>query len=102
MRPGGYYIKVIPTGDHMKQVAELVYDDFIPHQSSIQKDFKSDTTFQILKVETVKKTIFLADKDLLNFISMTPYLYKFKQDQLASLKELSVTISFEIIMWKYK
>jgi 23S rRNA (guanine745-N1)-methyltransferase len=102
LRPGGYYIKVIPTGDHMKQVAELVYDDFIPHQSSIQKDFKSDTTFQILKVETVKKTIFLADKDLLNFISMTPYLYKFKQDQLASLKELSVTISFEIIMWKYK
>jgi 23S rRNA (guanine745-N1)-methyltransferase len=100
LKPGGYFIKVIPTGDHMKEVAELVYEEFIPHQSSIKEDLESNSMFQIIKVENIKKTIFLAGQDLLNFISMTPYLYKFKQEQLELLKELSVTISFEIIIGK--
>ena len=100
LKPSGYFIKVIPTGDHMKEVAELVYEEFIPHQSSIQEDLESNAMFQIVKVENVKRTISLAGKDLLNFISMTPYLYKFKQEQLELLKELSVTISFEIIIGK--
>lgn len=101
LKPGGYFIKVIPTGDHMKEVAELVYEEFIPHQSSIKEDIESSSMLQIIKVENLKKTIFLSEQDLLNFISMTPYLYKFKQEQLEVLKELSVTISFEIIMSKY-
>jgi 23S rRNA (guanine745-N1)-methyltransferase len=100
LKSGGYFIKVIPSGDHMKEVAELVYEEFIPHQSSIQEDLESNSIFQIIKVENIKRTIFLAGQDLLNFISMTPYLYKFKQEQLEVLKELSVTISFEIIIGK--
>ena len=100
LKSGGYFIKVIPTGDHMKEVAELVYEEFIPHQSSIQKDIESNSMFQIIKVGNLKKSIFLSGKDLFNFISMTPYLYKFKQEQLELLKEMSVTISFEIIIGK--
>ena len=98
LKPGGYFIKVIPIGDHMKEVAELIYDEFIPHQSTIKEDIASSLMFRIIKAENLKKTIFLSGQDLLNFISMTPYLYKFKEGQLESLKELSVTISFEIII----
>ena len=101
LKPEGYFIKVIPTGDHMKEVAELVYETFIPHQSSIQKDLEANPMFQVVKVENLKRTIFLAGQDLIDFISMTPYLYKFKKEQLEELKELSVTISFEIIIAKY-
>ena len=100
LKPGGYFIKVIPTGDHMKEVAELVYEEFIPHQSTIKEDLESNSMFQIVKVENLKRTIFLSGQDLHNFISMTPYLYKFKQEKLELLKELSVTISFEIIIGK--
>ena len=101
LKSDGYFIKVIPTGDHMKEVAELVYEEFIPHQSSIKEDLEANPTFQIVKVEDLKRSIFLSGQDLLNFISMTPYLYKFKQEQLEMLKELSVTISFQIIIGKY-
>jgi 23S rRNA (guanine745-N1)-methyltransferase len=101
IKPGGYFVKVIPTGDHMKEVAELVYEEFIPHQSSIKEEIESDSMFQICKVKNLKKTIFLSEQDILNFISMTPYLYKFKEEQLEVLKELSVTISFEIIFSTY-
>ena len=101
LKPGGYFIKVIPTGDHMKEVAELVYEEFIPHQSSIKEDIDSNSMFRIIKVENLKRMIFLSEQDLLNFISMTPYLYKFKKGQLELLTELSVTISFEIIIAKY-
>ena len=55
LKTGGYFIKVIPTGDHMKEVAELVYKKFIPHQSSIQKDIESDSMFRIVKVENLKR-----------------------------------------------
>ncbi|MFK7772530.1 MAG: methyltransferase domain-containing protein [Saprospiraceae bacterium] len=98
LKSGGYFIKVIPTGDHMKEVAELVYEEFIPHQSTIQDDLESNSMFEIIKVEDLKKIISLSEPDLLNFISMTPYLYKFKKEQLESLKELSITISFKIII----
>ena len=98
IKPEGYFIKVIPTGDHMKEVAELVYETFIPHQSSIQENIESHSEFRILNVENLTKVIFLSGQDLLNFISMTPYLYKFKEDQLVLLEELSVTLSFEIII----
>ena len=101
LKPGGHFIKVIPTGDHMKEVAELVYEEFIPHQSSIKEDIDSNSMLRIIKVENLKKIIFLSEQDLINFISMTPYLYKFKKGQLELLKELSVTISFEIIVGKY-
>ncbi|MFK8006934.1 MAG: methyltransferase domain-containing protein [Saprospiraceae bacterium] len=101
LKSGGYFVKVIPTGDHMKEVAELVYEEFIAHQSSIKENLETNSKFQIVKIENLKRTIFLTGLDLHNFISMTPYLYKFKQEQLDSLKELSVTISFEIIIGKY-
>lgn len=101
LKSGGFFIKVIPTGDHMREVAELVYEEFIPHESSIKEELESNSDFQIVKVENLKKSISLTGNDLNNFISMTPYLYKFKQEQLDSLKDLSVTISFKIIIGKY-
>lgn len=101
LKSGGYFVKVIPTSNHMMEVAKLVYEKFIPHQSSIQKDIEADSMFQIVKVENLKSTISLSGQDLFNFISMTPYLYKFKEGQIESLKELSVSISFEIIIGKY-
>ena len=98
LKPGGHFVKVIPIGDHMKEVAELVYEEFIPHQSSFKEDIESNPMFRIINAENLKKTILLSGQDLLNFISMTPYLYKFKQEKLEELKELYVTISFEVII----
>lgn len=100
LKSGGYFIKVIPTGNHMKEVAELVYEEFIPHTSRIKLELESDSIFQIVKEESINKIVLLSGKTLIDFITMTPYLYKFKKEQLETLKELSVTLSFKIIIGK--
>jgi len=101
LKPNGYFIKIIPTGDHMKEVAEQVYEEFIPHQSLIKEEIVSDASFRIIKIKELKRNIVLSEQDLINFITMTPYLYKFKKEQLKQLKELSVTVSFEMIICKW-
>lgn len=96
----GYFIKVIPIGNHMREVAELVYENFIPHQSSFQKEIELNSKFEIIKTKDLKKILFLSGQELRNFITMTPYFYKFKKEEMESLEELSVTISFQIIIGK--
>jgi len=98
LKTDGVFIKVIPYGNHMKEVAALVYDSFIPHTSTIETDLDNDTSFTIIDSQQIEKTLTLVDPDIQNLISMTPYLYKFKQEDLEQLKELTVSISFRVIM----
>lgn len=97
LKKDGIFIKVIPILDHMKEVADLVYDNVTPHQSSIVDDLKK-RDFKILQNHDITKTITLIALELQNFIKMTPYFYKFKNGCLDDLKELAVTISFRIII----
>ena len=101
LKSGGYFIKVIPAGDHMKEVAEIVYEKVNPHQSSIKADIESISLLKIVKVESFKRVISLQELDLHNFITMTPYLYKFKKGQVEMLMEMDVTVSFDLIIAKY-
>ena len=101
LKHGGYFIKVVPAGDHMKEIAELVYEKLIPHQSYFKEEIESDSNFSIVSVDTLKRIIDFPEGDLRDFITMTPYLYKFKKGQLESLKNMSVTTSFEIIIGQY-
>ena len=101
LKPGGYFIKVVPIGDHMKEVAELVYKEVTPHESSVKADLEADAMFQVVHSENLKSTISLEEQNLHDFITMTPYLYKFEKGQLASLITLSVSISFELIIAKF-
>lgn len=98
LRAGRHFVKVIPTGDHMREVAELVYDQVKPHTSDIVQDMESTPELSILKINQLKKTLTLANEDLHNFIAMTPYVYKFAEGQMEELKELTVTLSFEVIV----
>jgi 23S rRNA (guanine745-N1)-methyltransferase len=98
LKPGGYFYKVIPAEDHMNEIASLVYDEFIPHQSSVETDLSNDSELQIIKVEKLEQKLTFADENLYNLIAMTPYLYKFDKDILDQLKELLVTISFKVII----
>jgi len=98
LKPGGCLIKVIPDPQHMQEVAALVYDTIIPHRSSIETDLESNGNFKIIDKLHKSKEISLSNKELHDFITMTPYLYKFKPGQIEQLKELSITISFKIII----
>jgi len=98
LQVGGHFLKIVPGKDHMKEIASLVYETFIPHQSTIATELSADAALEDFKVEKVEKKITLREEHLHNLISMTPYFYKFKKRELEELKELSVTISFEVIV----
>lgn len=100
LKADGYFIKVIPASDHMKEVAAIVYETVNPHQSSIHADIELIPSLEIVKVESLKKVISLKEQELHDFITMTPYLYKFKPGQLEMLMEMDVTVSFDIIIAK--
>ena len=85
----------------MKEIAELVYEKFIPHESSIKEEIESHSMLKITKVDVLKRSMSLSKQDLVNFITMTPYLYKFAKSELESLEEMSVTLSFEVIIGRF-
>jgi len=98
LKQNGIIIKVIPGPNHMREVAELVYDIFKPHHSTIQEEFEAIANLKVIKTSEIERTAILKDDDLINFISMTPYLYKFSKSDLGKIKTLSTTLSFKIII----
>jgi len=101
LKPGGIIIKVIPGSDHMKEVAELVYETFKPHVSSIETELSSAEGMEVIDTLDINKVTELQDADLHNCIRMTPYLYKFKEGELEELSKLSLTFSFRVIVAQY-
>jgi 23S rRNA (guanine745-N1)-methyltransferase len=98
LKPGGYFIKVVPAENHMREIASLVYEKVIPHSSSFETDISNYSEFSVVKTQDLEKSILLTGDDLYNQISMTPYLYKFQDGELEKLKALKVTISFKVII----
>jgi len=102
LKPGGLFIKVIPIDNHMAEVAKLVYDTFISHKSNITDDIASTNRFTLVNIEELIREVSVEGDDLHNLIKMTPYYYKFSEDQIAQLNNMSVTLSFQIIISQLK
>ena len=91
LKSGGYFIKVVPIGNHMREIAELVYKEFNSHTSTVKSELEGDPEIEVVHSEYLQNTITLEEQNLHDFISMTPYLYKFEKGQLASLMTLSIS-----------
>lgn len=102
LRDGGLFIKVIPHYNHMKEIAELVYENFKPHTSDVEEQIKETENLSLINSHEVIQKVNLKSTDIQNLISMTPYVYKFQEEQLNSLQDMSVTFSFKIILGKIK
>jgi len=100
LKPGGILVKVIPGPEHMQEIAAMVYDEVMPHHSTIEADFESRANLEISKTLDVKQVLNLEGQALTDFISMTPYLYKFNKGALENLPSVTSTISFKVIFVK--
>lgn len=100
LRPNGLYVKVIPINDHMKEVAEMVYEKFSSHNSNIESEIEANPNLHITATMDINQIIELNSENLKQLISMTPYYYKFTDDQLSQLVDKSITSSFRIIVAK--
>ena len=94
----GHVIIVSPASNHLREMAELIYDNFRPHTSNViekmsplfKHDFAERTTFKI----DIKSA-----EDLLSLLKMTPYYWSTGIERLENItnkNELSVTCDFNI------
>jgi 23S rRNA (guanine745-N1)-methyltransferase len=104
LNQNGYLIIVSPGENHMKQLAELIYDSFRPHEYNIIEKIGESFSHN----STHKKTfdIEINDSDMLqNLLKMTPYYWntsKEGQEKIENCNSISITCDFNITVFKQK
>ena len=101
LNQNGHLIIVSPGENHMKQLAELIYDSFRPHEYNIIE--KTGEPFSHLS--TYRKTFEIGINDssmLQNLLKMTPYYWntsKEAQEKIESCNAISITCDFNITVF---
>lgn len=102
LNQNGYLIIVSPGENHMKQLAELIYDSFRPHEYNILEKIEKPFSH----VSTHKKTFTIEIKDsemLQNLLKMTPYYWNTSKEGQAKIEncaDISITCDFNITIFK--
>lgn len=94
----GKVIVVSPAPTHLKEIAELIYNEVKPHSTTLVEQMTS-----LFQHDENKRTTFTIDikngEDLLSLLKMTPYFWSTAEEKLEKItnkKELSVTCDFNI------
>ena len=100
----GYVIVVTPAPNHLREMAELIYEKFRPH--TVNAEEKLTTEFElVLNERTTFKIDIKNSADLLSLLKMTPYYWSTGIERLENITnkdELSVTCDFNIDIFKQK
>jgi 23S rRNA (guanine745-N1)-methyltransferase len=94
----GYVIIVSPAANHLREIAELIYDTFRPHTPNTEEKMTSLFKHTISKRTTFKIDISSAE-DLLSLLKMTPYYWSTgieRLEKITNKSELTVTCDFNI------
>ena len=98
----GYVIIVSPAPNHLREMAELIYENFRPHTTTIIENMISE-----FEHDSTNRTTFTIDiksaEDLLFLLKMTPYYWSTGIERLENItnkSELSVTCDFNIDIFK--
>ena len=98
LKDDGVVLEVLPGEDHLIELKEILYD--------VVRKNKEEYSSNILKLKEiipVKYKINLSfHEDIMSLLSMTPYMYKTKKEDIEKLNQidkLSLTIDFNIIVW---
>lgn len=96
LRPGGYFLYVVPAADHLWEMKEVLYDRPYPNE-------EKETPYEGFAYQTivpVEDTITLENQaDIQALFGMTPYAWKTPRagkERLAALDSLTCRISFRI------
>ncbi len=100
LKPGGYYIYVVPAARHLWQLKQALYD--IPYENR-----EADIPYEgFLHIETVpvRYTAFIETaKDIFALFQMTPYYWKTSAkgaEKLKKLTSLSTEVAFDIHIYQ--
>jgi 23S rRNA (guanine745-N1)-methyltransferase len=100
----GYVIVVTPAPNHLREMAELIYETFKSH--TVNAEEKMTTEFEhVLNERTTFKIDIKNAADVLSLLKMTPYYWSTgieRLENITSKNELSVTCDFNIDIFKQK
>jgi len=102
LKNDGYLIVVSPAENHMKQLAELIYDSFRPHEHKIVEEMPYLFDHYLSKRTTFDLEI-KSSETLQALHKMTPYYYntsKEGQEKVANCNNIKVTCDFHISVFK--
>lgn len=100
LKPGGYFLYVVPAPRHLWELKETIYDQ--PYENKEQRI--SYQGFHYVSVMRVEKRIVLSDAQAIqDLFGMTPYAWKTSRDgiqRLQSLNRLEVQIAFDLHLFQ--
>ncbi len=94
----GRLLMVGPGEEHLRGLAEQIYDKIVPHEGNHGVLDEADE-FVLQSQQEIKETITVAGEDVHDLLMMTPYYWHTKpeqQEKLANLPQLETTIHFYI------
>ena len=98
----GYVIVVSPGENHLKEMAELIYDNFREHENNVIE--KMTPTLELHATKKATFNIHITDvESLLILLKMTPYYWKTTEEKLAKIKscnDINITCDFNISIFK--
>lgn len=96
LTPGGHFLYVVPSAQHLWEMKEILYDHPYPNEVK-ETPYEGFRYVTIRHVEAVIHL--LSQQDIHALFQMTPYYWKTPKDgaaRLSALDTLDVTISFDI------
>jgi 23S rRNA (guanine745-N1)-methyltransferase len=100
----GKLLIVSPAENHMKEIAELVYDEFRPHEKTILD--KVPEPFRQMVSKQCRFELHLEDtKAILNLLKMTPYYWSASEKQVANfemIQKMEITCDFNITVFEVR
>ncbi|MBL4592709.1 MAG: methyltransferase domain-containing protein [Flavobacteriales bacterium] len=100
----GYVIVVSPGENHLKELAQLIYDTFKPHENNVPEKMAPSFEHQATKKATFSIHITEVET-LLILLKMTPYYWSTSKENLAKIercKDITITCDFNISIFKHQ
>jgi 23S rRNA (guanine745-N1)-methyltransferase len=102
MAKNGVVLVVSPAPNHLREMAELIYENFRPHTTNVVENMS--TEFNHISTERTTFKIELKNAvEILSLLKMTPYYWSTGIERLENItnrNELSVTCDFNIDIFK--
>lgn len=100
LKPGGYFLYVVPAADHLWEMKEVLYDRPYPNEEK-ETPYEGFAYEAIVPVDAV--ITLESQADIHALFQMTPYYWKTPKagsDRLAALDALTTRIAFRIHIFK--
>jgi 23S rRNA (guanine745-N1)-methyltransferase len=102
LKPKSVLVAVGPAPQHLRGLAEHIYNQFKPHNSGFHH-LDSHPEFTAINHQTLEQTVTLQGSEIYNLLTMTPYYWSAtaaQQEALRHIPSLVTPLAFEIKVYR--